>query len=177
MSDLDANHLLIVRRLEVVNEPFDHLIFHHGGLRLCSQLTPPLGIFQERLPTLLFYSHKDRALRSYFGVEPVVFQESIGHFPPNRGLFQSHIPCGIRANQTLKKNMAKQRMIIPIGSHLPTKHAQVHAKVSRTIRLDKLWCFELRRHNDLREVGQIVQINTSMGICISHVRNICHYFM
>ena len=35
MSDLDADHLLIVRRLEVVNEPLNHLIFHHGGLHLC----------------------------------------------------------------------------------------------------------------------------------------------
>ena len=35
MSDLGANHLLIVRRLEVVNEPFDHLVFHHRGLNLC----------------------------------------------------------------------------------------------------------------------------------------------
>ena len=35
MSDLGADHLLIVTRLEVVNEPFDHLIFHHGGLHLC----------------------------------------------------------------------------------------------------------------------------------------------
>ena len=36
MDDLGADYLLTVRRLEVVNEPFDHLIFHHGGLRLCS---------------------------------------------------------------------------------------------------------------------------------------------
>ena len=35
LSDLGANHLLIVKRLEVVNEPFNHLIFHHGGLHLC----------------------------------------------------------------------------------------------------------------------------------------------
>ena len=35
MSDLGADHLFIVRRLEVVNESFDHLIFHHGGLHLC----------------------------------------------------------------------------------------------------------------------------------------------
>ena len=34
MGDLGADHLLIVRRLEVVNEPFDHLIFHHRGLHL-----------------------------------------------------------------------------------------------------------------------------------------------
>ena len=31
MSDLGADHLFIVRRLEVVDEPLNHLIFHHGG--------------------------------------------------------------------------------------------------------------------------------------------------
>ena len=31
MSDFGAGHLLIVRRLKVVNEPIDHLIFHHRG--------------------------------------------------------------------------------------------------------------------------------------------------
>ena len=35
ISDLGADHLLIVRRLEVVNEPLDHLIFHHRRLHLC----------------------------------------------------------------------------------------------------------------------------------------------
>ena len=35
MSDLGADHLFIVWRLKVVNKPFDHLIFHHGGLHLC----------------------------------------------------------------------------------------------------------------------------------------------
>ena len=35
MSDLGADHLLIARRLEVVNEPLDHLIFHHVVLHLC----------------------------------------------------------------------------------------------------------------------------------------------
>ena len=34
MSDLGTDHLLMVRRLEVVNEPLDHLIFHHVGLHL-----------------------------------------------------------------------------------------------------------------------------------------------
>ena len=34
ISDLGVDHLLIVRRLEVVNEPLDHLIFHHRGLHL-----------------------------------------------------------------------------------------------------------------------------------------------
>ena len=35
MRDLGADHLLIVRRLNVVNEPLDHLIFHHRRLHLC----------------------------------------------------------------------------------------------------------------------------------------------
>ena len=35
MGDLGADYLLIVRRLEVVDEPLDNLIFHHGGLHLC----------------------------------------------------------------------------------------------------------------------------------------------
>ena len=34
MNDLGADYLLIVRRLKVVNKPFNHLIFHHGGLHL-----------------------------------------------------------------------------------------------------------------------------------------------
>ena len=36
ISDLGADHLLIVRRLEVVNEPLNHLILHHVMLHLCS---------------------------------------------------------------------------------------------------------------------------------------------
>ena len=35
MSDLDAHHLLIVKRLKVINEPLDHLVLHHEGLHLC----------------------------------------------------------------------------------------------------------------------------------------------
>ena len=36
ISDLGVDHLLIVRRLDVINESLDHLILHHGGLHLCS---------------------------------------------------------------------------------------------------------------------------------------------
>jgi len=36
MSDLGVDHLLIVRTLEVINEPLNHLILHHGGLHMCS---------------------------------------------------------------------------------------------------------------------------------------------
>ena len=31
MSNLGADYLLRVRRLEVINKPLDHLILHHGG--------------------------------------------------------------------------------------------------------------------------------------------------
>ena len=55
-----------------------------------------------------------------------------------------------------QENLAKQRVIIPIGSHLSIEHAHVRARVSGTIVLDKLWCLELGRHNNLKEVGQIV---------------------
>ena len=110
----------------------------------------------ERLPTFLLCSYKDRAVESYLNVEPVVFQEIIGHFSPTRGLFQSRIPCGRGVNQTIKENLAKQRVIIPIGSHLPTDNTQVCTKVSSTIVFDELLCLELGRHNDLKEVGQIV---------------------
>ena len=158
MNDFGDDHLLIVRRLEVVNESLNHLIFN-----LCVQLTPPLGILSERFRTLLLCSHKDLAVGSYFNVEHVVFQERIGNFPLARGLFQSCILCGHGASQTIRENLAKQRVIIPIESHLPMKHAQVCVRVSHTIIFDELWCLELGRHNDLREVGQTVQINASMG--------------
>ena len=42
------------------------------------------------------------------------------------------------------------------------EHAQVCTRVSGTIILDKLWCLEPGRHNDLREIGQTIQINASM---------------
>ena len=35
VNDLGTNHLLVVRRLKVINEPFDHLLFHHGRKHLC----------------------------------------------------------------------------------------------------------------------------------------------
>ena len=117
---------------------------------------PPLGIFLERLPTLFLCSHKDRVVGSYLSVELVVFHERVGHFPSAKGLFQSHIPYGRKAGRTIKENLAKQRVIIPIRSHLPTKHAQVHTRISSTIILDELWCLEFGRHNNLREVGQTV---------------------
>ena len=111
---------------------------------------------QGRIPTLLFCPLKNYAVRSYLGVEPVVFQERVGHFPPTRGLFQSRIPCGHGPSQAIRENLAKQRVIIPIGSHLPTKHVQVCTRVFCAIILDELWCFELERHNDLKEVGQTI---------------------
>ena len=95
-------------------------------------------------------------VEGYLGVELVVFLERVGHFPLARGLFRSRIPCGHGAGQTIKENLAKQRVIIPVGSHFPTEHAQLCAGVSCTIILDERWCLELGGHNDLKEVGQTV---------------------
>ena len=47
-------------------------------------------------------------------------------------------------------------MIVSIGYHLPTKHAQMGARISSAITLDELGCLELKRHNDLREISQAV---------------------
>jgi len=55
-------------------------------------------------------------------------------------------------------------MIVSIGCHLPTEHAQMGARISSAIIVDKLECFELGRHDDLREIGQVVQIDTSSSI-------------
>ena len=82
------------------------------------------GIFLERLPTFLLCSHKDHAVGRYLDVEPVIFQERVSHFPPARGLFQSRIPYGREPGQTIRANLAKQRVII-------------HARVSCTIILEK----------------------------------------
>ena len=164
MNDFGDDHLLIVRRLEVVNEPLDHLIFHHGELHLCSQFTPPLGILSKRFCTLLFCSLKNYAVGSYLGVELVVFLERVSPFLPAKGLFQARISYGHGASQIIRENLAKQRVIIPIRSHLPIEHAQVCERVSCTIILDKLWCLELGRHNFLKEVGQTIQINASTDI-------------
>ena len=36
-------------------------------------------------------------------------------------------------------------------------------RISSAIILDKLGCLELRRHNDLREIGQAIHIDISSG--------------
>ena len=69
---MDVDHILIVRRLEVINEPLDHLILHHGVLHLCSYLTSPLGILMEGFPTLIFCPLKNCVVGSYLGVEPLI---------------------------------------------------------------------------------------------------------
>ena len=61
------------------------------------------------------------------------------------------------------ENLAKQKMIISIGCYLPTEHEQMGARISSAIIFDKLKCLELGRHNDLREIGQVVQIDTSLS--------------
>ena len=120
MSDLGTNHLLIIRRLKVINEPLDHFVFYHGRKHLGSQLEPPFSIFIERFPSLLFNPLKNCAVESFLNFELVILQECIGHLSPAGGLFQSHIPRGCKANQATRENLAKQRMITSIGCHLPT---------------------------------------------------------
>ena len=44
-------------------------------------------------------------------------------------------------------------MILSVGCHLPTEHVQIGARISIANILDKLRCLELRRYNDLREIG------------------------
>ena len=144
-----------------MNDPLDHLIFHHGRKPLGDQLAPPLGILIERFLALIFYPLKNYAVRSYLSIEPVILQECISHLSKARGLFQSHIACGCGTNQAIKANLAEQRMIISTGCHLPTKHVQMGIRISTAIILDELRSLELRRHIDLREIGQIVQIDTS----------------
>ena len=116
-----------------MNEPLDHLIFHHGRKPLGDQLAPPLGILIERFLALIFYPLKNYAVRSYLSIEPVILQECISHLSKARGLFQSHIPCGCGTNQAIKGNLVEQRMIISTGCHLPTKHVQMGTRISNAI--------------------------------------------
>ena len=134
-----------------------------GRKHLHSQLEPPFGILTERFSTFLFCPLKNYAIRSYLSIEPAIFQECIGHLSPARGLFQSHIPCGSKACQAIRENLVEQRMIASIGCHLPTEHVQMGSWISSAIILDKLRCLELGRHNDLREIGQAIQIDTYVG--------------
>ena len=101
----------------------------------------------------LFFSSplKNCAVGSYLSIEPVIFQECVGHLSLARGIFQSHIPCGCRASQAIRENLAEQRMIISIGCYLPIEHAQMGTRISNAIILDQLGCLELGRHNDLGE--------------------------
>ena len=82
-------------------------------------------------------------VRSYLGIEPVILQKCIGHFSLAEGHFQSHIPYGYRASQAIRKYLAEQWMIVSIGCHLPTEHAQMDARISSAIILDELGCLEL----------------------------------
>ena len=115
----------------------------------------------ERFSIFLFCPLKNCVVGSYLCIEPVILQECIGHLSLARGHFQSHIPCGRKANQAMKENLVEKRMIVSMGCHLPTEHAQ--ARISNAIILNKLRCLEFGWHNDLREIGQVVQIDTSLG--------------
>ena len=80
----------------------------------------------------------------------------ISHLSLAKGLFQSHILGGCRANQSIRENLVEQRMIVSIRCHLPTEHVWMVARISNANILDKLGCLELGRHNDLREIGQAI---------------------
>ena len=105
MSDLGTNHLLIVKRLKVIDDALDHFVFHHGRKHLCGYLMLPLGILMEGFPTFLFSPLKNCAVESYLSIEPIILQEGIGYFFPNRGVFQSHKPCGHKANRAIRENL------------------------------------------------------------------------
>ena len=117
---------------------------------------PPLGILMERFPAFLFNPLENYSIGCYLSIEPIIFQECIGHLYLARSLFQSHILGGYRASQAIRENLAKQGVIVSIGFHLPIEHAHIGPRISNTIISNKLECLELGRHNDLWKIGQIV---------------------
>ena len=74
----------------------NHLIisFSIMGGCTCVASSRHLWAYSRKDSPLFFSVLMDRAVGSYLGVEPVVFQERVNHFPLVRGLFQSRIPCG-----------------------------------------------------------------------------------
>ena len=58
VSDLGTNHLLIIGRLKVVDEPLDQFIFHHGWKHLHRKLAPPLEILTEKFPSSFLSSEE-----------------------------------------------------------------------------------------------------------------------
>lgn len=156
VNDLGTDHHFIVRRFKVVDEPFNHLLFHHGRKHLCGYLTPPLGILTKKFPTFPFCPLKNCVIGSYLSVELVILQDCIGHLSLAGGLFQSYILCGCRASKVIRENLTKRRMIVSIGFHIPTKYVLMGTGISSAIVHDKLECLELGRHNGLRQMGQTV---------------------
>ena len=63
-----------------------------------------------------------------------------------------------------KEGVLEGQMLVWIRCHVPTKHVQMGARISSAIIFDKLKCLELGKHNDLREIRQVVQIDTSLSI-------------
>ena len=50
VSDLGTDHLLVIGRLKVIDEPLDQFIFHHRRKHLHGKLKPPLGILTKNSP-------------------------------------------------------------------------------------------------------------------------------
>ena len=59
-------------------------------------------------------------------------------------------------------------MVIPIGCHISTKHAQMGTGISGSIILDKFRWLQLGRHDNLGDIGQTIKINASSGAWTLH---------
>ena len=134
----------------------NHLIISSsiiGGITWVASLCHLWAYSWKDSAHFFFCPLKNCVVGCYLGIELVILQESIGHLSPTKGLFQSHLPGGCRASQAMRENLAEQQMILSVGCHLPTEHVQRGARISIANILDKLRCLELRRYNDLREIG------------------------
>ena len=125
-----------------------------GGSTCPANLCHLYAYSRKDSPLFFLSPSKNCAIGSYLSIELVILQKCIGHLSPVKGLFQFHIPCGNKTSQVIRENLVKQRMIVPTRCHLSTKHVQMGIGISSAIILEKLKWLELRRHKDLREIGQ-----------------------
>ena len=57
--------------------------------------------------------------------------------------------------------LTEQRLVVPIGCHISTQHAQMGTRISGSIILDKFRWLKLGRHDNLGEICQTIKINAS----------------
>ena len=107
-------------------------------------------------PFFFSNSHKDCAVGSYLGVEPVVFQERVGHFPQAKGFFPILHTMWPRGHSNYQEKSGKAEGAYPHREPSLYRTCTSTRKGPSTIILDKLGCIELGRHNDLRKVGQTI---------------------